>query len=634
MIKFIYNAFTVLLCARTRAAAVLLTSLAALALVGCSTTKPVKLPQVVGENPTSTELVDAVNANSAKIQSIYATNASIGARSSPGWANCQLFFSRPSNLRLVGTATIVGRVVDCGCDGEKFWFWSSLGSDSDSLYYCRLDEYQNSSASQLLPVDPSWFPEAFGVVDIKPEEIVDDLRVQADGSFLLTVKKSRPDGVYTKRIYLEPKSAAIRRQDVQNPKGDPVLTVECLEQQYLEAEGVVMPKKLEITCASTGDVLWVDLGAPTLNDASKVEANVFQMPTDLKATAVNLGKGGNATPQALAPALPPAGSAPPANVAWNPPANTTPLPPPAQTSQPIQPSQQSVPPATYRSPNSDPGLVAFPSPAANAGQAPGRIPVDAPAASTAASPLASPAASTASRPAVVLPSSVIDDTAPSALPSLASLGNAPNDAALFPQNSAAQPLPSASARVLVYDRDAASLANSNSTNVLVPETAAVVQSPVAQAPAAQSPAVQSPVAQAPQTPPVFAAPDVNLSLSSLGAVGTAAPSRAVPAQSNAPNSNAPSLAQRAPARLDAPTQRPSAPAQPSAAPSFRAPAGVASEVALAQGAAANLASQAANAIPAPEPALPLLDEPELAEPEPAAPVAPEFPELDDELLTF
>lgn len=285
-----------------RALVLFLTVCVASVFSGCQTTKKVDLPKVVAEDATTPELCAAINANGEKIQSIYATNASIGVRNQPGWANCRLFFERPDKLRLVGTASIVGRVVDCGCDGEQFWFWSSF-QNADELYYCKLDQYNDSSLSRVIPIDPTWFPEAFGVVSIQEDDVED--RSTSDGMILLTVKKKRADGVYRKRVYVEPRTAAIARQDVQNPSGETVISVVVKEQQYVKDPGVVMPRKLEIRCETTNETLIVDVGTPTLNDSSKLETAVFQRPTDIKATAVDVGASAASQNQASAePATP------------------------------------------------------------------------------------------------------------------------------------------------------------------------------------------------------------------------------------------------------------------------------------------------------------------------------------------
>ena len=353
---------------------------ASLISAGCQTTRKVDLPKVVAEDATTGELCAAINANSAKIKSIYAPNASIGVMNQPGWAKSQLFFDRPNKLRVVGTATLVGRVVDSGCDGDQFWFWSSF-QNADELYYCKLDQYKGSSLAELVPIDPTWFPEALGIVEIKEEDV--EGRTNAEGEILLTVKRQTPDGVYRKRVYVEPRTAAIRRQDVQNPQGETILSVIVREQQYVDAPGVVMPRRIEIRCEGaspssdtlglTTPTLLVDVGTPTLNDSSKMEASVFQRPTDVKATAVDLGA--SAAKNKQASVVPPSNFQPVRNAETAPlTAPPTPPTPPADVAKvaAIQPSLEPGPrPASSvafngsGAPNSAPangtGIVSFPS---------------------------------------------------------------------------------------------------------------------------------------------------------------------------------------------------------------------------------------------------------------------------------
>ncbi|MBR2005959.1 MAG: hypothetical protein IJ991_17475 [Thermoguttaceae bacterium] len=277
--------------------------------VGCALAPKPKLPEVVGETPTFEELQTAVNANSSKIETIFASDASLGVVSTPGWAKCQIAFERPGNLRLVGSAPTMGRVVDVGCNEERFWFWSDF-QNSDELYFCRHDQYQNSAAANVLPLDPTWFPEAFGLVELKDDELVDGPTRQEDGSLLVTTKKTRSDGVYLKRLYFEPKTAAILRQDVQAPSGETVVSIRCKRSVYLETPGVVLPQKLEIECPRADASLILDVGSPILNDSSKIADEAFKQPTDLKAKAIDLGA---ATAQ-VAAQTPPTSAAPAASL--------------------------------------------------------------------------------------------------------------------------------------------------------------------------------------------------------------------------------------------------------------------------------------------------------------------------------
>ncbi|MDO5309364.1 MAG: hypothetical protein Q4G03_07725 [Planctomycetia bacterium] len=270
--------------------ACLLCALASLCLSGCTSAQRVKLPNVVSDNPSAHDLVDAVNRNSAKIKSLASTSSTIGVDNMPGWARCYIYYDEPNKLSVSGSALMQGSIMVCGCDGEKFWFWIN-DSNNPPLYYCRLDQYQNSQVGQYLPLEPTWFPEILGVVHINDEDILEEPVRLNDGTMKLIVKKTRSDGVYRKHVYFEPKTAAIKRQDIQAPNGETVLSVVCREHQYLEEEGVVLPKKLSITCPSNSSfpVVSIDFDQPTLNDSSAFTATTFAMPEDVASKKIDLG---------------------------------------------------------------------------------------------------------------------------------------------------------------------------------------------------------------------------------------------------------------------------------------------------------------------------------------------------------
>lgn len=276
-----------------------MTALIGFALLGCQT---VKLPVVMKENPSLTELTQAVNANSSKIQSLRSDNATLGISNVSGWANCQIAFQRPQNVRLIGTASMMGRVVDFGANGEKFWFWSKY-QNPEQILWAPINEYASSPMKETIPVDPVWFPEALGVVEINPSDVLEGPVVQADKTLLLVTQRQRPDGVYKKYTYVEPKTAAVKRQDVIGPTGETVVSVLCNEFQVDQATGAVLPKRLTVTCPKAQGSVQLNLGTPQLNPTDTVYAQLFQMPTteEVGGTPVQIG---SSTIPAVGPAAP------------------------------------------------------------------------------------------------------------------------------------------------------------------------------------------------------------------------------------------------------------------------------------------------------------------------------------------
>ena len=289
-------------------------------LTGCQT---VKLPVVMNDNPTLGELLGAVNANSTKVTTLRSDNASVGMSNLSGWVTCRVAYQKPQNLRLIGTAPMSGKVVDFGCNGDKFWFWSQF-QDSDKIFWSPLGEYTNSPMKEAIPVDPVWFPDALGVTEINNAEVIEGPIVQADKSILLVTQRQRSDGIYRKNMFIEPRTAAIKRQDIIGPNGDTVVSVTCNEFQVDDATKAVLPKKMVITCPKADASLQFDLGKVQVNQPDGITPELFAMPTQNEINAQQVNIGASSVPS-VAPAQD-----------YNPPAvqMTAPAPPPMAETQP------------------------------------------------------------------------------------------------------------------------------------------------------------------------------------------------------------------------------------------------------------------------------------------------------------
>ena len=247
---------------------------------GCATTQKVKLPKVVGAKPTSTDLINAVNQNSEKIKTLYTSSGTVGLRNQPGSASCTISFQKNANFRLVGYSSLMGgRVIDCGANDRDFWYWNKL-ENGDDLYTCAIENFHDSDLSNVFPLEPSWFPEALGILTIAEDDVVDEPRRTEDG-YYMEIKRKRPDGEYREYITFAAETAAIMRQDIKDPSGNTIVTIKCKEHQYLEDDGVVLPKRFEIFCRAYDLTFDINLGTPTLNDSSKIAD--FAIPTDIDA---------------------------------------------------------------------------------------------------------------------------------------------------------------------------------------------------------------------------------------------------------------------------------------------------------------------------------------------------------------
>ncbi len=268
-----------------------LTVISAFLASGCSSTPKVQLPKVIGENPSFSEFIGAVNKNSAKINSIHFPNARVGVATQYGTAACTISYQRTDEksdkFRMVGVSSSMGgRFIDLGSTGATFWCWEK-NNEANEIYTCDLDKFSGSELANLLPLDPTWFPEALGIVTISEEDLLEAPTDNKDGTFRTKIKRTRPDGVYTEYVYFKPETAAIVRQDVQDPRGRTIVSVRCQSHQYVKDVDLVLPDSLVVDCIDAGMKLDFSLREPIVNDASKLLS--FEIPAD-NARKVDLSK--------------------------------------------------------------------------------------------------------------------------------------------------------------------------------------------------------------------------------------------------------------------------------------------------------------------------------------------------------
>jgi hypothetical protein len=122
--------------------------------------------RVLPTAPTLADVMTAVNDNSAKVTSLYTTDASIYVPGAPT-LRANLAVERPRKFRLRADTALSGSEVDLGSNDELFWFWIRR-SEPPALYLCRHDQFAASAARQIVPVEPEWLIEALGVTTLDP----------------------------------------------------------------------------------------------------------------------------------------------------------------------------------------------------------------------------------------------------------------------------------------------------------------------------------------------------------------------------------------------------------------------------------------------------------------------------------
>lgn len=225
-------------------------------------------PVVLQSGPTATDIVAAVNANTARVRSYYTNSAKFSV---PGMSALPLLkgsiaLERPLNFRLrAGIALTGGDEIDLGSNADMLWFWVKRNTPP-AMYYCRHDQFASSGASQVLPVDPSWIGDALGLVELNPASPYEGPMLRGDGAYELRAPISTPSGPMTRTVVVDAKRAWVLEQHLYDSTGGPPVASALAEDfRYDPQAQVSLPRRVTIRVPASDLSLVVDVGQVAVN---------------------------------------------------------------------------------------------------------------------------------------------------------------------------------------------------------------------------------------------------------------------------------------------------------------------------------------------------------------------------------
>jgi hypothetical protein len=231
-----------------------------------------------GGVPTTAALLDYLNDNSKRVQSLRCTDIDITA--SQGIQSFsirgQMMAMKQRNFILSATA-LGSPVVDIGSNDNEFWFWSSKATPPYQ-FYCSYKDFEEGRVRELpFPFAPEWLLEVLSMGTYSSPE---KFTVDADNkSVRLTEKTKSPQGQLVRKVIV------MNRRPVSAPAPqvtgfylyDDTTQKEICSAQILEVildrgSGALVPKKLALSMPSQGAKLTLTMSGmqvnPQLNVAS------------------------------------------------------------------------------------------------------------------------------------------------------------------------------------------------------------------------------------------------------------------------------------------------------------------------------------------------------------------------------
>jgi hypothetical protein len=274
-------------------------------------------PVVLQPGATVQQIIAAVNQNTSRVQSYVTYNARFSV---PGLTAIPLMqgniaLERPLKFRLQAGTAVSGSEIDLGSNPEHFWFWVRR-NEPPALYFCRHDQFANSAAPQMLPVDPNWIGDALGLVELNPAAPYEGPFPRPDGSLELRCAISTPSGPMTRVVVVDKDRAWVLEQHLYDSASAPVASAIAENFVYDPVTLVSLPRRVTIRVPKADMALAIDIGTLAVNTPAGDPAQLWSMPALDGYPRVDLGTTIPGTPLQtshvpLAPATPPAFATPP-----------------------------------------------------------------------------------------------------------------------------------------------------------------------------------------------------------------------------------------------------------------------------------------------------------------------------------
>jgi hypothetical protein len=262
-------------------------------------------PRILPATATLDDVTRAVNDNSARIQSISCSDATISTPGIPT-LKANIALERPRRLRVRAETTLTGTEADIGSNDELFWFWMKRMPEP-AVYYCRHDQFATSPMKQLIPIEPEWIIDAVGLASFEPGGKHSGPYPVRGGKLEIRTERETPNGLQTKITVVDEQRALVLEQHLYDARGTRIATAITTQHYRDPVSGAFVPREIELQVPATQFSITMRLKTVQVNQLGQGPSPTFALPNYPGASPVDL-----ANPhRGLAPADAPTVSAPP-----------------------------------------------------------------------------------------------------------------------------------------------------------------------------------------------------------------------------------------------------------------------------------------------------------------------------------
>lgn len=305
-------------------------------------------PTVFFEQPTLEQIVSVVNANTARVNQLQTSAASLSVTGVPT-LQCDIALERPLRFRMTAGTRITGNELDLGSNDNLFWFWARRNQEP-AVYFARHNEFRNAAAAQIMPVPPSWIIDAIGLVQLANDGSTTGPFPVGSGRLEIRSRTNGTGGVLNRSIVVDDQRGHVLEQRVFDEGGQLLATSITSDHYYDPTSGVTLPRQIDIQLPPAQMAFTISASGYQVNQLSADGLQLWSMPQKDGHQVVDLARLSSELQANSVPTGAPTvnGTMSP-NVGYQAPANWPPPYQPGQTPTYQAPANQVVP-ATNTSP--------------------------------------------------------------------------------------------------------------------------------------------------------------------------------------------------------------------------------------------------------------------------------------------
>ncbi|MEX0978756.1 MAG: hypothetical protein WDZ48_07900 [Pirellulales bacterium] len=232
------------------------------------------IPRALPPSPSLVQIIDVVNDNSARVQSISTTRATISTAGFPA-LNANIALARPRSLRITGEK--FGPQLDVGSNDELFWFWVAQ-AQPPALFFCRHEQFATSAARQIFPVEPEWLIEAFGVVTFDRSKPIDGPSPVGNGRVEIRTRAGAPGNETSRVTIIDDSRGIVLEQRVYDARGALLASAVLGKHARDPASGATLPRHIHITWPPSKFEVTIDMADLQVNQLPADRRELFAKP--------------------------------------------------------------------------------------------------------------------------------------------------------------------------------------------------------------------------------------------------------------------------------------------------------------------------------------------------------------------